>query len=398
MKRPKLAAVFKAVTVCGLILGFFTPVLYAASFLFCRTCPPGKAWLLALLSLAMGGAGYGMNFCLTLLEERKMLRTPVRKVLLTLIGVLLAVGCLSLFLETPLFAAITAVVLLVLYGFAAKLLYRGYERLFTESLLFSMVIENLVLLLVVYYIAHSYPIRLYDDLFIFTFLPVVFCFFVSRNQGNIDYLMERRRHDLAPLPKKIRRYNLLLLCGVFLVLLLLFVFRAQLTALLWSLVEGLKQLAAALVSFFIWLMTLLSGGSKQVSTPDELPDSAGPGELEAGVAIDWTVFAVLGIALLIVVYRRQLFHWLQEKIRQLKDLFYRLCFTSHTRIRAGEGGRYYTDVVESLTAEERVKSRKRASSRRSWKREYRRYQKLAGSERLRFGFRLWMGWLQQQGE
>lgn len=399
MKRMALSFVLKALTVCGLILSFFTPGYYGISFLFLYECPPLFAACLAGVSLLIGAFAYGVHLLLCKWEERTHAVPAIRKVLVGVLGIAVSVEVFWLFRDTLVFAILCAVLSGVLYFFSARLVYARYERLFTEVQLVSAALENLLILLIVYYVSKTYPIVLYDDLFIFTFLPAIFCFFISRNQGNIDYLMERRRHDLAHLPKKIRRYNVFLLCGLFVCLLVLFAFREPLIEFLWDVLRALRSVLYVIITFFLWLLSKLPGGRAVEEPADQEMGGMGEESIEAGIAIDWTILAVIGLALLFFVYRRQILSWLSDKWGLLCDLLHRLLFSSKERVQAVGHHSYYDDVVETLTQEERGFRRKNSvQTPRNWKREYRRYKKLSGEERVRFGFRLWMSWLTLQGE
>ncbi|MBQ4051380.1 MAG: DUF4129 domain-containing protein [Oscillospiraceae bacterium] len=237
------------------------------------------------------------------------------------------------------------------------------------------------------------------------FLEAVICA-VAQNQGNIDFMMQRRKHDLSHLPRRVRLYSLFV-TGVILVLLLaVVVFRSQITWLFGQLLEVLKVLAKGLILFILWLMGLGDAGNEEVGS-----DPPGGGQMEgfmepgAGASPWWdyimyTILAVVAVFLL-VAYRRDIVRAFRDGWRRIKgyikDKLYAVPVVQKIAEIVESKSEYYTDEIEIMTIEETEHSED-VFRYRDWKKKVRRSAAEAPSrERYRKGYALGLQWLQWKG-
>lgn len=235
------------------------------------------------------------------------------------------------------------------------------------------------------------------------------CYALCRNQANIDYNMERRRHRLELLPQKIRLYNFRLMLGILLAVLILFLLRGQVAA-------GLRALGWGLATVFAWIFFLLVKLVEffhKEDTPsvgqEGMADILAPFQNMPYESVSdiWIYVAlVLIIGLLLWWKHRAILNLLATLFRRiaafLRSLF---IFNGFGPSLAGdEESPYYTDEVVSLSPEQaRERQLSRRSRAREWKRAYARCQRLPEEtpeereEKLRSGYRLILQYLDLHG-
>ena len=228
---------------------------------------------------------------------------------------------------------------------------------------------------------------------------------VSQNQGNIDYLMIRRKHDLSHLPRKVRLYSLALIGGVMLLILTAILFRPQLAARFKLLLSGLRYLLRWILLAVLWFFSLFNGPS--APEPEGEPPSGGNtmGDLPPGVSSPWWdyVFGTLMVlfALFVLIhYRRNILDALRSFWRKVKDGLRQLFMKAPVlqRLAQGEQSEYYADQVEMLPPESLQDSEEKVFRLRDWKRAVKRFAgQPASSEKYREGYRLGLAWLRWKG-
>ena len=221
-------------------------------------------------------------------------------------------------------------------------------------------------------------------------------YLAQANQSNIDWLMQRRRHPLSQLPEKIRRYNLLLVGGVFLALLALFLLKDWVIFLLGGAGELLRR-------GFVFLLSLLQGDAQEPPPQEEEPSAPGGNEqlpLEPGEA-NPVVQAVLSLAIaalflfLVFYYRKELASLFRGIYRNLRDFVFRLLHREHAFQRVDASSEYYVDSEETLLpAEYQEPKRRESNGMRQWRKDYKNYCRMpAGPGKLRQGYGLVLTWL-----
>ncbi len=214
------------------------------------------------------------------------------------------------------------------------------------------------------------------------------------NQQNIDIMMERRRHDKASLPGKIRVYNLLLTTGLLALVFLGLLFSNQIGgALIWVL-KKCGLLLAYLIILIFWLFSLMqgeeesSGGGGTTS-----PDLSGLGEGSEGSPW-WNLLLVAliaGMIYLLIVNRRRIWAAISGFFHRVLTAIYRFflnCF--HIQELGSEQG-YYTEETEELSREKENKTLEGFQNHRQLRRQLRRWRQVTDPvQRVRDGYRLLM--------
>ncbi len=111
-------------------------------------------------------------------------------------------------------------------------------------------------------------------LLIICFLTFTLLYAIINNQANIERLMGRRHYSLAMLPVGMRRYNLLLICAGFVLVVLGLLFQKP----IWHIVKfGFQVLASFLYifvlffRFIIWLLARPAQPDKPLPQVSDLP-------------------------------------------------------------------------------------------------------------------------------
>lgn len=237
------------------------------------------------------------------------------------------------------------------------------------------------------------------------FIEAVICA-VAQNQGNIDFMMHRRKHDLSHLPKQVRLYSLFVTGLVLILILAVVVFRPQITWLFGQILQLLKIMARGIILFMIWAMGLGNAGNDEVGS-----DPPGGGQMEgfmepgAGASPWWdyimyTILAVVAVFLL-VAYRRDIVRAFRDGWRRIKGYIKDKLFAVPAVQKLAEivesKSEYYTDEVEILTVEE-TEHDEGTFRYRDWKKKVRRSAAEEPSrERYRKGYALGVQWIQWKG-
>ncbi len=230
-----------------------------------------------------------------------------------------------------------------------------------------------------------------------SFFMFTFIFAVNRNQGNIDYLMLRRKHNMKQLPKSIRNYNLILICTVFTTLIILYLFRDLI-------IKGLlffKDIIFLLFRFFFYVLDLLlslipiseSSGSDGSGSAPMLPMEQGTDNPDYTMLI----VTIAAIILLIINAKRlyrlfsNLLKWIKVRILIIFDFFKR----KNTPIQSfGEQEEYSDEIIELA----HDVSNKQKTQKSSPKKLYRHFLSLRDdTERLLFGYALVVKHLKDNG-
>lgn len=227
---------------------------------------------------------------------------------------------------------------------------------------------------------------------------------IAQNQGNIDYMMQRRKHDLSHLPRRVRWYSLYVTGSVVLLILLVTIFRPQLAWLLGKLLTGAKTVIFGILSFIFWLFR--SDSTEETVEPE--PEGMGGGGMglpQGGEGSPWWDY-ILGTAMVLLVlwliwtYRKNIL----DALRQLRDRFvgfirrHLLNTTAVQKLSSVIGGQseYYSDQTETLPPEE--EREEKTFRLRDWKRQVRRLASSPDSpEKYREGYRLGLSWLRFRG-
>lgn len=278
---------------------------------------------------------------------------------------------------------------------------KSYGEILTRYVLMASAGVTAAGILILYGLKSPYS----SSLLIWNFFIQAAVCAVSQNQGNLDYLMLRRKHDLSHLPRKVRFYSLMLIAGIMLLVLAAILFRPQLTVLFRLLLSGLKYLLRWIILAILWLLSLSSGSEEP--EPDGA-GGAGGGMLDGlppGTSSPWwdyifgTVMVLL-ILFLLIYYRSSILSALKNFWRRIKEGLRQLFMKAPAlqRLVQGEQSEYYADQVEELSPESLLENEEKVFRLRDWKREVRRFAaKPPSAEKYREGYRLGLLWLRWRG-
>lgn len=372
---------------CGALLLGFVPPLALCAALFGRAPLenlPRIGWLLlcGLCAFAFNG-----------LLRRKTSFTPILR-LICLFAAALVLSC-GVFLLTPNRWERLLLGALLFFGclWGARFSHRDFSDMLEGHTFWKMLTLYGAFLFVPAIINHFFPIvysQLLNTCCFFAFAAV---YLLLHNQANIDSLTASRHYSFKFLPKRIRIYNIIL---VVIILLLI----AGLFALAYL---NMPDLSDALRRFKEWVASLFSGVPPPVERPPEIIAENNMGDVLSqlddteGGGIPWlgdfikvlfTGVAIIGTAAVIFFNRSSIAWALRQLWQQLCELIAGL-FQHVPSLRLHrEETADYTDYDQSVSMEKAESSR--APSRlRQWKREVKRYQRMADSpEKYRRGYGL----------
>ena len=237
------------------------------------------------------------------------------------------------------------------------------------------------------------------------FIEAVICA-VAQNQGNIDFMMHRRKHDLRHLPKQVRWYSLFVTGAVLALIFAVVLLRPQITWLFGQVLQMLKVLLRLFLMFIIWLMGLGNAGTDEAggseSTGEQMEGFMDP-DAQAGPWWDYIMGAILiGLAIFFIrAYHRDIARAFREgwrRIKQyIKDKLFAVPVMQKLAAVVESKSEYYTDEIEILTIDE-TDRRQDVFKLRDWRRKVRRAAGEAPSqERFRSGYALGLQWLMWKG-
>ncbi len=380
LKQKTMFRIFKALA-CLFVLLYFYPFFYFFNAIFTPAGQTRAALAQTGLLLMPGAMGYLLGFGLG--------RTNLSAVKKNLIKIAVAPFAMGLFFAVvfPLWGlwnAVAAAVLAgVLYFVAYALFYLPYGQ----------VINNLRYLVMTGIYAGAlfilWAVRLPMDApsFVLVFLAATAIYLLVSNQSNIDYMMQRRRHALSHLPEKIRRYNILLVGGIFVLLLALFLLKDWI-------ILGIAGLGELLRRALVYLLNM-SFSDGEAPLPDDPGANGGedfplePGEPNPVVQAVLTLAVAAVLIFLVVYYRRSILEAFQNLYRWVRDAVYRLFHKDRAAVRVDDSSEYYLDLEETLLPAEYTARRRVVSGMRQWRRAVKEYSRMAdGPEKFRRGYAL----------
>ena len=271
------------------------------------------------------------------------------------------------------------------YALCSLAYYRKYHDIISVNVLRTLMFASIAAFLIA---------RAGGAKVLYTFelsVLLVYMFFVywlAKNQRNIDFMMERRQHDLAHLPPKIRFFNIRLL-GIFFVI-------ALLTMFLQRPVMGLFDIGAKLLRFSL-LSCVPTDGDATIGDPTPQPTpTPDPGPAVVGEVADFAwIWTVVGITLFLVCAAlfaptawRAFKDFLRDVARRTVAALRRI--RRKTNDNAGLNDDY-SDAEETLSGEEKAAlvQTTAAGKTRQWKKDLRQFRRMApGEEKYRLGYRL----------
>lgn len=245
----------------------------------------------------------------------------------------------------------------------------------------------------IYFYGSSVPITLDVVTLSIPFALMTVIALVLMNQGNIDSMMERRRHNKASLPGKIRLYNLIMIAGMLLIIFSGLLFGNQIFAgLIWL---G-KKLLLLIIYIILGILWILGRNQKDDASGSGggQPDTSIYETLAQGAETSpwWNLMYVLLIGLLvylIVSNRKAIFRSIRGWFSKIGTAVYNfLMGRFHFQEMGAEEG-YYTDDVEVLSQDDKPQETASFRTKRELKKALKQWQKLTDPvEKVRGGYRL----------
>ncbi len=218
----------------------------------------------------------------------------------------------------------------------------------------------------------------------------------AENQGNIDYLMQKRSHNHNILPRRMRWYSFSLVAGISVLIFAGYFLRKPVAALFRGILGILKAGLAALLS-------LLPSGENGEAVPETpiAPSQTGDMGLppaDSEPSIFWTFFGILVAALfvwILIFYRHEILGALRTLWGKIRDFFADILFRQAHISGPADSNEYFEDNVEELAREPgSFWKKEKPYDLRRWKKEYKAFRSMPnGTEKLREGYRLAMQYL-----
>lgn len=230
----------------------------------------GFIWLTDMgIAAGFGFFGYLLRMAFSLLEDRKPV---VGRLLLVLFAIISAVGAFCIFLSNPQRGLASVVLLtalcLTLFIFGCRYYFFHYSMILTGFAMIFSAVGNLIVILILFLTEHPYS----PELMIFFYFISVLIFAVGKSQGNIDYLMERRRHSEQNLPPKVRAYTIRLIMIIAGITALLFLFKDGISAIFLSLFKLIKIVGTASMELARQLSKTTGGEATPLEELPTVPD------------------------------------------------------------------------------------------------------------------------------
>lgn len=379
-----LLTAIRVFALLALSLLCFPPVaLYFQCFLHI----PGisNVWQYQLLCTAVCFAGWGSSILLQNLPFSEK-RRWMCDFLAILLGVLPFAAGLTVgkwWFSLPSYTEILAGLYLFfpwILGIRAQ--GKEYHSILDRSLFTAFLVEGVAS--VVLYAFNHEVFPLFS--FVLCLLMLAAAYGISRNQGNLDFLMERRGHSFSHLPARIRYYNIRLLGMILAGTAIFFLLCFPISFLAQEFFDLIRQLIESLPKdekpYYYENGVLYA----PVSTPSpEMPESEG--------SPWWNLLSILIIAVLLVLLIRNG----KKILRVVLNAFQRFLLAIRRMMTRGQfadpqkvESEYYVDqdivVEDTPLAEEDLTEKQQL---RRWKRQYRQFRRMPeGCDKLRFGYGL----------
>lgn len=397
-KKIGMHSALKAVGTIGLFCCLY-PLIAACMILSTDELKVLKSIILLLMNMIVGTFGFFLQKGLYCLQNTKNLNIVARKlIILAFIPPLVAKIFIFFPLEQTPSKIFLSAISVTAYLIGTWCYTAPYKDILSTNIISISVGLNLAVIFILWMLGKERNFSYSLSPFTVIFFMEILIFAVTRNQGNIDYLMERRQHNLSHLPKKIRYYNLSLLCVLAALTGLFYLFREQIIWIMKKILLGIRSGIILFIEFLRYLAELLSSDGELGE--EAVQPQQGSGDMSAAdnVSLGWIVILILIIV--IIANRKSICNWLGRKLSRLAAIIKKFFLRSGSIKHYDDKSEYYYDKVYDIPLEQREKSRKASerASMRMLKKEYRTYQKMAVSEeKLRQGYKLLREWLLVSG-
>ncbi|MGI5892969.1 MAG: DUF4129 domain-containing protein [Candidatus Merdivicinus sp.] len=294
---------------------------------------------------------------------------------------------------SPLYIALTGGILsLICSMIGCRIWERNYDEILTARYLIVLTVLDAVCCFIFWLMKEPLSLTILS----LTFLTSACVYTAAKNQGNIDYLMEKRNNrSTSILPKRMRWYSFSLVGIIFVLIFAGYFLRKQIAAILMWILNLLKMLLAALLS-------LLPTGEEPEVVQQQMPQG-NQGDMmlsseTGGPSFFWTLFGFAFAAFLIWLaffYRREIWNGICMLFAKIRDFSLGWLFHNRSAASLADVNQYFEDNVEELgRIEHGVHRKQKPYDLRRWKKEYRLFRSMREDDyRLREGYRLALQYL-----
>lgn len=240
----------------------------------------------------------------------------------------------------------------------------------------------------------------------FSYTPLLYLFLVwvglytaLKNQANIDQLMNRRKHKMEDLPKKIRYYNLLLIVGLFAIIVILFCLRGWIVDGIYWFLRRLRDLVVIIAQGIYFVFSLINRGGAEIEDEPTKHKEVSQQFTDNGGGYGEIFLVVLLIALVgvIINFRKQIFNFLMDRLQKLFAWIQKLFQRSPLFEGFQQSSEYYRDEIEDVRGQ-LIEEPKAQHTLKDWKKLCKNYFKMNQStEKLKTGYHLLNEWLVLKG-
>ena len=360
---------------------------FTSMFLNCLLLLPsvGTIWQYQLLCtvVCLSGLGVSALFQKIPFSPKRRWICDFLSILLVFLPILAGVATGRWWLNLPAYMEIPAGLFLIfpwVLGIRAQ--GKEYHEVVDRSLFVAYLVESICAVVIYAFNGVEFPLLSFAG----SLLAFAAAYGLSRNQGNLDFLMERRGHSFSHLPARIRYYNIRLLVVIL-----------AGTILMFFLCFPMAALVREFFSLLRYLISFISFGSseeeEEIFLPSDDVSRPEPTESSEGAALFWNILSILiiiGILILLIRNGKKILQAILNAFRRflssLRKIMTRQQFTGPKKVES----EYYVDedsaLEDSPQTEQLLTEKQRL---RRWKQQCRRFRKMPdGPEKLRFGYGL----------
>lgn len=360
---------------------------FTAVYLNCLLLLPGVKviWQYQLLCMAVCLVGLGVSalFQKIPFSQKRRWICDFLSILLVFLPILAGLATGKWWLGLPDYMEIPAGLFLIfpwILGIRAQ--GKEYHEVIDRFLFVAYLVESIFAVVIYAFNGVEFPLVSFTG----GLLAIAAAYGLSRNQGNLDFLMERRGHSFSHLPARIRYYNIRLLIIILAGTILVFFLCFPMSALV-------KQFFSLLRYWISMISFGTSEEEEEIFLPSDDVSRPEPTESSPGASLFWNILSILiiiGVLILLIRNGKKILQAIlnafQRLLSSLRQIMTRQQFAGPKKVES----EYYVDedsiLEDSLQTEQLLTEKQRL---RRWKQQCRRFRKMPeGPEKLRFGYGL----------
>ena len=377
-------SLLKRMAALGCFLSFYPLIALLFGFSAALFSELGRLLVMAYIVL-VGYLGYFYGF-VTRIKQRKK---PVQYNFLFVLSMLVPTACAFLLFKdfNDIFRILVFLLTVTVYAVGRSVYFMDYGTILRDGVFLTNIAANIIALLILWFFKKPYSTPQFVGIFLLIFSIIG----LTRNQSNIDYLMERRQHKFENLPRHIRLYNGKLMGVLLGGILLCFLLKDWIVLGLYGLLDVLRVLILLIAKFIFWLGSLFTGGNGENSGalgPSQLP--LFPSEEANETLINWPLLLILVAVVTALIYKRKnVFSFFISLFYRVQNWIKNFLHRSYGPHKHPENSEYYYDHEEYLRPEEFALHKSSLNPMRQWNKDYRTFCRMKTSdEKFRFGYGL----------